>query len=665
MFTRDAWTGRLLGAGGRLSYALRGPQDNPEMESFFGRFKVENRSLILDANPSRNSGPSFGSESDTTIGWVVTPPSETGRPWQSSKASTTRAEQHNQPRGQVSNFWGSLQITVLQQKGDAPMSRSARFLVPLFLLACTSDLVFPPEPEEVDPPSDPASDTTVTPTPTAVDPARPTAIAIETVVDVEGYFGPRCRSEFACGSDDYRHRSTFRPAGDTVRLESYVDIGARVYDQHGKRMRDLDVEWHLTEPLSYITEFGGDLTVEPYTDYGWGGNITFRGCGCHIVRLNNGNSYPLEPVWTFIVASLQVSDSLTLADTVAVVVPMRLERFPDLLEYAHHLEIGASASMDLTGLFASSRGLPITHDASVSKVWGAPPGPEAAEVEAVNNTVTVRGIADGVMDLGITARTMEETGSLSARVYVGDIPCPAMGLERASDQRFRIEISHDADLAPCVRSTIEGAAGWWEKALAGTALAESTPCGIAANTLAVTIETEFQEFGGPIGTAHASCSDSLARAGTLVLSEQVFLGIDGDPRFHTPRINLMYQAARHEIGHVLGLVGYSGPSRALVEGDAFIGAHAVTEYKRLGGTGDMVPLEANDAAHWSKDALRVELMTRSMGIAQEPPVSAITLGALADIGWAVDMSVAEDYQVEQRHQSAGERERRIVFHEPR
>ena len=33
VFTGYAWTGRLLGAGVRLSYALRGPRDNPEMES--------------------------------------------------------------------------------------------------------------------------------------------------------------------------------------------------------------------------------------------------------------------------------------------------------------------------------------------------------------------------------------------------------------------------------------------------------------------------------------------------------------------------------------------------------------------------------------------------------------------------------------------------------
>lgn len=39
----------VIRASARLSYALEGAKDNPEMESFFGRFKVENRSLLMDA----------------------------------------------------------------------------------------------------------------------------------------------------------------------------------------------------------------------------------------------------------------------------------------------------------------------------------------------------------------------------------------------------------------------------------------------------------------------------------------------------------------------------------------------------------------------------------------------------------------------------------------
>jgi len=50
VFTSYAWTGQLLLRDQvRLSYALLGCRDNPEMESFHSRFKSENRSLFLDA----------------------------------------------------------------------------------------------------------------------------------------------------------------------------------------------------------------------------------------------------------------------------------------------------------------------------------------------------------------------------------------------------------------------------------------------------------------------------------------------------------------------------------------------------------------------------------------------------------------------------------------
>lgn len=50
VYTGYGWTGQLLlGDRARLSYALNGCRDNPEMESFHSRFKTENRSLLLDA----------------------------------------------------------------------------------------------------------------------------------------------------------------------------------------------------------------------------------------------------------------------------------------------------------------------------------------------------------------------------------------------------------------------------------------------------------------------------------------------------------------------------------------------------------------------------------------------------------------------------------------
>jgi len=50
VYTGYAWTSQLLLKDGvRLSYALHGAKDNPEIESFFSRFKAENHSQLLEA----------------------------------------------------------------------------------------------------------------------------------------------------------------------------------------------------------------------------------------------------------------------------------------------------------------------------------------------------------------------------------------------------------------------------------------------------------------------------------------------------------------------------------------------------------------------------------------------------------------------------------------
>jgi putative transposase len=50
VFTGHGWTHALVVvARGRLSYALHGARENPEMECFFGRSKTEKASLFHDA----------------------------------------------------------------------------------------------------------------------------------------------------------------------------------------------------------------------------------------------------------------------------------------------------------------------------------------------------------------------------------------------------------------------------------------------------------------------------------------------------------------------------------------------------------------------------------------------------------------------------------------
>jgi hypothetical protein len=80
VYTGYEWTSQLLLKDGlRVSYALRGAKDNPEMESFHGRFKTEGHSLFLEAQ---------------TIGDLI------------SEILRTLPEDHNKHSLKWYNFWG-------------------------------------------------------------------------------------------------------------------------------------------------------------------------------------------------------------------------------------------------------------------------------------------------------------------------------------------------------------------------------------------------------------------------------------------------------------------------------------------------------------------------------------------------------------------------------
>ncbi len=138
------------------------------------------------------------------------------------------------------------------------------------------------------------------------------------------------------------------------------------------------------------------------------------------------------------------------------------------------------------------------------------------------------------------------------------------------------------------------------------------------------------------------------------------VGDDGLPRLSFVRIstigldNLYTQGALddvvlHEIGHALG-IGTAGPWGALSQytgtetGYQFTGPRAVAEWRHLGGSGATVPL-SHDASHWNETALQNELMTCYVEVAPTHPLSAITVAALADIGFHVDITAADPWTV--------------------
>ncbi len=120
--------------------------------------------------------------------------------------------------------------------------------------------------------------------------------------------------------------------------------------------------------------------------------------------------------------------------------------------------------------------------------------------------------------------------------------------------------------------------------------------------------------------------------------------------------NSMYEVGLHEIGHVLGIGLYKWrdmlreptPHGGVPRDTHFPGSLAVEAFNQAGGrpyTGGKVPVDNGVSvvpnSHWRYEVLRGELMAPKGGGA----LSAITVQALADLGYEVDASRADPFEL--------------------
>ena len=104
----------------------------------------------------------------------------------------------------------------------------------------------------------------------------------------------------------------------------------------------------------------------------------------------------------------------------------------------------------------------------------------------------------------------------------------------------------------------------------------------------------------------------------------------------------------HEMGHILG-IGTLWSSRHLSSGFNYTGSNGVAEYRALSGNAaaTSVPLESTGGAgtagaHWSEAVFDRELMTGFID-GSFNPLSRLTIAALKDIGYSVDIGAADPY----------------------
>lgn len=251
---------------------------------------------------------------------------------------------------------------------------------------------------------------------------------------------------------------------------------------------------------------------------------------------------------------------------------------------------------------------------------------------------------------------------------VDDCYPPELELRRVYDRAstgFRIKLVYEEpdDWSRCARLLFDHAAAFYE-----TALKDNTSPTDFTVFVFDGVDCVGYACGGPRGTL----VDRGGGAGFYFSSGGIYYPVErpyAAPFGRVPN-NFSYEVMLHELGHVFGIGTYwrSGdpllvnPTAGAGRPDThFPGPNAVAAFDAAGGSGypgGKVPVtndpaeDADLGGHW-RSVVCGEIMTRGNCPGEElNVVSAITLGALADFGWVVDMSVAEDYALPARDMAA-------------
>ncbi len=302
---------------------------------------------------------------------------------------------------------------------------------------------------------------------------------------------------------------------------------------------------------------------------------------------------------------------------------------------------GDEIEIDVAPYFRHPDGHPLTYTAGTSSTG-------IATVGMLRSTLRVKGVSQGTATITVIASDPNgQTAVQQFRVRV-----------RRTDTGFEIQLGLSDNVTGELASAIRAAAATWESIVSATEftdldLNDTYTCEISGARFEVDIgylddlavAAAVIEIDGAGGTlAIAGPCYIRTGSGSPVLGAMVFDEADID---HLAASGDLTEVAVHEIAHILGF-GLIADWDDLIENPSsadprFSGALATTAFNAAGGAGT-VPVESNHA-HWRESALGLELMTPQVRGEVRDPLSAITIQALADMGYRVNVGLAEAYAV--------------------
>ena len=288
------------------------------------------------------------------------------------------------------------------------------------------------------------------------------------------------------------------------------------------------------------------------------------------------------------------------------------------------------------------------------------------------------GTADsGVATAAMTGATLRVTAHGSGTTTVTVVATDPNG--RSATQRFTVTVTgggggggsgfslsvrYHPSATATVRGAVDGAVAVWESILSATDFTDGTldrpfTCTLNGVVLTLPAGTFLDDIVISVGTASIDGSGSpsvVAKGGicairdgskTPAIGAIVFDSADLD---RLERVGLLTTVAIHEVGHVLG-IGTSSLWSGFIRSDRdphFAGTLATAAFNAAGGSGysgAKVPVQSFfDTAHWRESVLGTEIMTPTLQSAANP-LSAITIRALADMGYSVDASLADGFSL--------------------